>query len=111
MNNIKIFRANPGEGKTKWLFERAVEESLNGKHLYYVGTERSMEALTKMWEATFHEKCPIINWCESKGIVEPCCIFTDEMFENLRDMDLWLNFMQKYGATWYITVDKEYFVN
>ena len=39
MNNIKIFRANRGEGKTKWLFERAVEEISNGKHLYYVGKE------------------------------------------------------------------------
>ena len=111
MNNMKIFRANPGEGKTKWLFERAVEESLNGKSLYYVGTDRTMESLVKMWEATFHEKCPMINWCDDDKIVEPCCIFTDDMLANLLDMDLWLTFMKKYGATWYITVDKECFVN
>lgn len=111
MNNIKIFRANRGEGKTKWLFERAVEEKLNGKSLYYVGTEQSMDALVRMWEATFHEKCPMVNWCDDAKIVEPCCIFTDEMFENLLEMDLWLTFMQKYGVTWYITMDKEYFVN
>ena len=111
MNNIKIFRANPGEGKTKWLFERAVEEKLNGKHLYYVGKEKSMDALAGMWEATFHEKCPMVNWCHESNIVEPCCIFTDDMLANLLDMDLWLTFMKKYGATWYITMDKECFVN
>lgn len=111
MNNIKIFRANRGEGKTKWLFERAVEESLNGKHLYYIGTEKSMEALARMWEATFHEKCPITNWSESSDIIRPCCILTDEMFANLYDMTLWFNFMKRYDATWYITVDNEYFVN
>ena len=111
MNNIKIFRANRGEGKTKWLFERAIEEQLNGKHLYYVGSDRSMEALINMWEATFHEKCPMINWCNDSQIVEPCCIFTDEMFSNLFEMDLWINFMQEYGVTWYITADKAHFVN
>lgn len=111
MNNIKIFRANHGEGKTKWLFERAVEEHLNDKHLYYVGTERSKETLIGMWETTFHEKCPITDWSESSDIIRPCCILTDEMFANLYDMALWFNFMQRYDATWYITVDKEYFVN
>lgn len=111
MNNIKIFRANHGEGKTKWLFERAVEESLNGKHLYYVGTERSMETLAGMWETTFHEKCPIINWCDDAKITKPCCILTDDMFGNLHDISLWFNFMKRYDATWYITADGEYFVN
>lgn len=111
MNNIKIFRAGHGEGKTKWLFERAVEEHLNGKHLYYIGVDESMEALVKMWEVTFHEKCPITNWSESKDIIRPCCILTDEMFANLYDIAMWFNFMKRYDSTWYITADKEYFVN
>ena len=66
-----------------------------------------MEALTKIWEATFHEKCPITNWCDDITIVEPCCIFTDEMFVNLHDIDLWFNFMKNYDTTWYITADKQ----
>lgn len=111
MNNIKIFRANRGEGKTKWLFERAAEEQLNGKYLYYVGTEKTMKTLVEMWEATFHEKCPIVDWSESSDIIRPCCIFTDGLFDNLYDMSLWFNFMKRYDATWYITANKEYFVN
>lgn len=111
MNNIKIFRANRGEGKTKWLFERAVEERDSGKHLYYIGIEKSIKTLARMWEATFHEKCPITNWSENSDIISPCCILTDGMFANLYDMALWFNFMKQYDATWYITVDKEYFVN
>ena len=52
MNNIKIFRANRGEGKTKWLVERAKECAEAGYHLYYIGWIPSYKKVKMLYEAT-----------------------------------------------------------
>lgn len=109
--NIKIFRANRGEGKTKWLFERAIEERDNGKYLYYVGNEKTMKKLINMWEVTFHEKCPIVRADDVEYLAYPHSFFTDEMMSNMCDVNNWLSYAKQVYGEWYITMYNENFVN
>lgn len=111
MNNIQIFRANRGEGKTKWLFEMAADEHSKGKTLYYVGERGSMRGLINSWEANFHEKCPIIHIDEVQRFENPCCFLTDEMMFNLFHVNIWKRVIAGRDDPWYIAAEKEYFVN
>jgi hypothetical protein len=109
--NIKIFRANRGEGKTKWLFEMAATEYGKGKTLYYVGEQKSMRALVDLWEANLHERCPIIYIEEVQRFEDSCCFLTDEMMSNLFYINLWQRIITGRDDPWYIAAEKEYFVN
>jgi hypothetical protein len=109
--NIKIFRANRGEGKTKWLFEMAATEYGKGKTLYYVGEQKSMRALVDLWEANFHGMCPIVNVDTVRKFEDSCCFLTDEMMSNLSAVDMWKRVIAGRDDPWYIAAEKEYFVN
>lgn len=109
--NIKIFRANRGEGKTKWLFEVAATEFTKGKTLYYVGEHASMKGLVNLWEANFHERCPIIHIEEVQRFENSCCFLTDEMMSNLFHINIWNRVIVGRDDPWYIAAEKEYFVN
>lgn len=111
--NIKIFRANRGEGKTKWLFERAVEAYENGYELYYAGKDTTMDSLLKMWRAEMHSACPIkqldlLFYADSK---KQYCFLTDELISNLARVGVHLYNIKQTNYIWYATMDKEDFVN
>lgn len=115
MNNINIFRANRGEGKTKWLIERAIDEYENGKTLYYVGSPATYVSVKNLWEATMHSVCPIApQEYIPKKVHEDCVFFTDELLLNVNSY-IWLSNMLSFSnytnLPWYITMDKEDFVN
>lgn len=112
--NIKIFRANRGEGKTKWLFERAVEAYESGRDLYYVGSNNTMEAFTYMWEANMHTKCPIINTFNTWKTIDPLkshCFITDGLLSNAGYVADAKTYLMQLDGVWYMTMDKEDFVN
>lgn len=114
MIDIKIFRANRGEGKTKWLFERAVEARDAGCELWYIGGEKTMITLSEMWRANMHEPCPIKD---TKGGYGPQdkdskhCFLTDEFVANMYVAGFWSNIVKQFDGTWFITMNKEDFVN
>ena len=109
MSNIKIFRANRGEGKTKWLVEQAQIEYDNGKKCICFGKD---EHFANIWASIRHEACPVEFRSHFYGISldSDTCIFIDEFFSNneLRDVAA---AMDVGNATWYITMNKEDFVN
>ena len=113
MGNIKIFRVAHGEGKTRLLFNRAIEESDNGKRLLYVGDAETMSGIVRMWEEYFRHKCPILNINEINGhFTKEDCFLTDGLFENLLLVGGYYNIIVKeLNAPWYITMDKEDFEN
>lgn len=115
MSNIKIFRANRGEGKTKWLVEQAMNEYDAGKTCYYFGHRDNFESI---WESIRHEKCPIecrqhfdgMPPIQVRGIKEPC-FFVDELLLNPA-----ISYIRQYSimnphAVFYITMDQADFVN
>lgn len=110
MNNIKIFRARRGEGKTKWLAERIKERAEAGYNCYYFGGDRSFNSVKEFYEATYHEICPIKRSddyrCTGKN-----CFFTDEYFDNLVPIRMQQIGILFHDEPWYITMGQEYFVN
>lgn len=114
MTDIKIFRANRGEGKTKWLFERAVEARDAGCELWYIGANGTMFGLSEMWRAEMHEPCPIKNTNGSYGPQSKTanhCFLTDEFIPNMYMAGFWSNIVKQFDGTWYITMDTGDFVN
>lgn len=110
MNNIKIFRANRGEGKTKWLVERAKECAEAGYNLYYIGWMPSYKKVKMLYEATYHEICPIKSDEGYKSTTNNC-FFTDELMENVTpSFPHWYEVME-HNSPWFITMSKEDFVN
>jgi hypothetical protein len=109
MSNIKIFRANRGEGKTKWLVEQAQREYDAGKLCVFLGKH---ESFANIWASIRHEACPIEFRDHLYGVPfgEDLCVFVDEFFKNdcLRDI---VAAMSARHATWYITMDKAHFVS
>lgn len=114
MSNIKIFRANRGEGKTKWLVEQAMNEYDAGKTCYHLG---KYEDFANIWASVRHELCPI----ESRRTLtsmpiftkpqDDMCFFVDEFFLNEAAFDVLIFSKMNDNATWYITMDQADFVN
>lgn len=109
---MKIFRANRGEGKTKWLVDRAIEAYDRGKTLLYAGCEQSQKHFEEVWMATTNTRCPIRNiefYATSDH--RQFCVFTDNVLEELWSVYRWYNFVDGRGYEWYVTMDQECFVN
>ena len=95
MSNIKIFRANRGEGKTKWLADRIKECADSGldvyyigwasagRKLYYVGGELTFDGLKRVYESIYHERCPV-KFGIGDDVDRDYCFFTDEFIDNTR---------------------------
>lgn len=110
MSNIKIFRANRGEGKTKWLADRAKECADAGRKLYYVGNKTSFDSVKRVYEGTYYEKCPI-EYGDANYVTRDYCFFTDEFMINAINLANFKQFIVENGCEWYITMSKEDFVN
>lgn len=116
MIDIKIFRANRGEGKTKWLLDRAIEAKENGYELRYIGNASTMVSIVDMWRAELHERCPIKmldDWLHIDPSLAKYCFLTDELTANSVKLDIWKGVFENRGVdgVWYITMCNEYFVN
>ena len=112
MSNMKIFRANRGEGKTQWLVDRAIEAKDNGAILLYAGCEQSQERFEEAWMYATNTVCPIknIEFCVPRDR-KTYCILTDDLLSELWSVYRWHNFIAERGYEWYVTIDKECFVN
>lgn len=112
--NIKFFKAYRGEGKTKWLFERAVEAKNDGYKLVYVGKPETMQGLANMWKFEMHELCPIemVGYAlEKVSIGAKYCFLTDELLMNMGDVGFYYSIVREKDGVWYITMDQSNFVN
>ena len=110
---IKVFRAARGEGKTKWLLEHAIDERNAGYDVWYVGNRKTMESLSYMWQSEFRELCPIKNigeWTNSTRS-GTYCFLTDNFLENVETVGFWKRVLDRENGVWYITMDKECFVD
>ena len=110
MNNVKIFRANRGEGKSKWLVERIKECADAGRNCYYIGWVMSFNQVRRLYEATYYEVCPLKHGEPYKD-TNNNCFFTDEFFGNLLPVQTHQLEVLGSGDPWYITMSKEDFVN
>lgn len=111
---IEIFRAKRGEGKTKWLFNKAVEAKRADYDLWYVGSFKTMKSLSEMWSAEFHEICPIKfvgSDYELKTYKSAYCFLTDELVENFEKVGFWNKHIMDMNGVWYITMGAEHFIN
>ena len=110
MSNIKIFRANRGEGKTKWLAERIKECSETGGNLYYVGGQTIFESVKMVYEIMYNEWCPLKYEEVFYPTSDDSC-FTDELIDNLYTVVKHKSSIIESGCNWYITMSKEDFVD
>jgi len=112
MNNVKIFRARRGEGKTKWLVERAAEEYAQGLALIYLGSSKDFDKIREVWFAVMGTACPIehVDRCMHISFSKSC-FFTDELLKNTFNVSLWCYDILDRGCKWYITMSQEDFVN
>ena len=110
--NVKFFRAYRGEGKTKWLFERAVEAKNDGCKLVYVGKSETMQSLADIWRAEMHEVCPImLADYEHLPSCGQYCFLTDELIQNMGTVGFYYPILSDKDGVWYITMDKSNFVD
>ena len=110
MSNIKIFRGNRGEGKTKWLAERIKECADAGRKLYYVGGIMHFDNVKRVYESMYYERCPM-EFDNIEHVTRDHCFFTDELLDSTRAIVALKPFIVENGCEWYITMSKEDFVN
>ena len=113
--NVKIFKANRGEGKTKWLVDRAIEAKEAGYELVYIGRNHSKDMFANRWMAEMHELCPVksaASICQY-GIDNSIkyCFLTDELMHDFECVHPWKSALSDPKNVWYITMDAENFVN
>ena len=111
---MKFFRAGRGEGKTKWLFEKAVGAREAGYDVWYIGNRKTMESLSNMWHSELRELCPIqtvggLSFLTQSSAAR--CFLTDNFLENIESVGFWKSVVDKMDGVWYITMDKECFVD
>lgn len=110
MNNIKIFRANRGEGKTKWLAARIKECTMGNNRLYYVGSQSSFDSVKRVYESMYNKICPIERG-DSALLTPNDVFFTDELIDNAIIVARYKPYIVENGCDWYITMSKEDFVD
>ncbi len=110
MNNIKIFRANRGEGKTKWLVGQLKDCADMGCNCYYIGTTASFNQVKALYEATYYEHCPLKHSPDYES-TRNNCFFTDEYFDSLIPIRVHLYAILEDNSPWYVTMSQENFVN
>ena len=109
-----FFRACRGEGKTKWLFDQAIRAREAKVDIWYVGNRKTMDSLSKMWIEQFHELCPIKNigeWRPAESRRNVGCFLTDGLIENIEMVGFWKKVVDDINGVWYITMDKECFID
>ena len=113
MKNVEIFRAGVGEGKTKWLVEKAIEASKEPCVIYYVGSKKGLFKVVEMWMSETKTLCPIKSVYDGykPGYSCPYYFLTDELIENMELVGFWWRTAQESNATWYMTMGKEDFIN
>lgn len=111
MSNIKIFRANRGEGKTKWLAERIKECAEAGECLLYVGQEWTFSNVKRVYEATYKEVCPVEMADAFRCFTPYDTFFTDELIDNVTSVAKYKSYIIDNGCDWYITMSQEDFVD
>lgn len=113
MIKFKVFRANRGEGKTKWLVNSAIELSKEDCDIYYVGDPKKMIHFEAMWMMETGTVCPVKHITELYIVPQErlCYFITDDFVENIDFVVSRWNEMKTRDAVWYITMGKEDFVN
>lgn len=112
MNNIKIFRANRGEGKTKWLMDKVDEACSLGLEPIYLGSNIKFNRFRDGWMATRGTVCPVKHIDQYECVsFDKSCFFTDELIESIFDVFLWKREIIEQNCPWFITMSKEDFVN
>ena len=113
--NIKIFRANRGEGKTKWLVNHAIEAYEAGYELVYLGGDVSRMHFANMWRSEMHEPFPAKPVYEvmlnKKSDGHKYCLLTDDLIENIGIATSLANNLNSNEHMWFITMGAEDFVN
>lgn len=109
----RIYRANRGEGKTKWLVENAIDAAVIAKDsedtkLFYIGDMATYDNFTRTYENIMHCKCPIERWDhkDMRGC-DSAILFTDELIYNMNNIPTDL----PTSGIWFITMDNSDFVN
>lgn len=113
--NIKIFRANRGEGKTKWLVNQAIEAAEAGYELVYIGGDVARMNFANMWRSEMHNPFPAKSVYEAMLDDKPSehkyCLLTDDLIENIVGVTSWAHNLSGNEHMWCITMGAEDFVN
>ena len=112
----KIFKGNRGEGKTKWLVDRAIDTVIkfdqdildaSEVQVFYIGDYATYSNFVRKYEEVMHTKCPIERWEHSDmNGCHNAILFTDELIYNMPCVPSNL----PTEGVWYITMDAEDFV-
>ena len=112
----KIYRGNRGEGKTKWLVDRAIDTVIKCDQgiidqdevkLFYNGDYVTYVVFSETYREVMHTRCPIEHW-EHRDMngCHNAILFTDELMYNINCVPSNL----PIEGTWFITMDAEDFV-
>lgn len=113
-----IFAAKHGEGKTKWLINKAFESQKNGKDIVYVGTTLGYYQFVDKCSSLGINKIYYVNDYSNFDCYESeFDLFTDELLYELLASNFKLFklcdilYMSNSDTQWYITMGSEDFVN
>ena len=109
MLNKHIFKANRGEGKTKWLVARALDAEEKSLEVLYLGSAASYESFCHIYEGLTHHKCKVkrVDKAETLDNHLNYCLLTDEMMSQI----YYIPYMNSnmIEGDWYITISSEDF--
>lgn len=116
MMDKKIFKGNRGEGKTKWLVDKAIDILIKidqglidteDLEVFYVGDFATHANFCNFYEKIMHTKCPIKRWLHNDmNGCHRAILFTDELLYNLPRIPSNI----PVEGEWYITMSAEDFV-
>lgn len=105
-----IFKANRGEGKTKWLVERALNAQDNNLTPIYIGSADRYDLFCRVYEGFTHHKCMIEYHHKDIPLYHHSahCLLTDELMGEIHNIPF---IGPACEGDWYITMSAEDFEN
>lgn len=104
-----IFKANRGEGKTRWLVDKALDAIDNNIEPIYVGSREGYDNFCRFYEGFTNHKCKV-NYHHAENPLYPNishCLLTDELMYEIHCIPY---IGPSCQGDWYITMSSEDFI-
>lgn len=106
VENIYFKVLPAGEGKTRWLVEKAFKEINNGKKVVFLSKNSTeFEKFSMYYRTLFAMYCPVIHASTSENVPEESIVLIDELAIKLTKENINLNLLKAKCSAIFVTVE------
>ena len=106
VENIYFKVLPAGEGKTRWLVEKAFKEVNNGKKVVFLSEDTTeFEKFVRYYRTLFAMYCPVVHATTPQDVPAESVVLIDELVIKLVEEKIDINILKEKCSNIFITVE------